>query len=80
MTTPTIERRTPGPDSPEWAKACATLYDVFCEGWGEPVEVTEMREKQRAYLDGLTPEQYNEWLDEQAEEAGARYDAQYRTA
>lgn len=31
------ERRTPGPDSPEWAKACATLYDVFLPS-PEPTE------------------------------------------
>lgn len=29
MNTP-IDPTSPGVDSPEWAQACATLYDIFC--------------------------------------------------
>ncbi len=43
--------------------------------WDEPEAARLLREEQRIRLQAMSPEQYNEWLDQQTEEYISRFDA-----
>ncbi len=56
----------------EMESGYGTIGDM---AWDEPEEARILREEQRVRLQAMSPEQYNEWLDQQTEEYISRFDA-----